>query len=117
MRSWNRSKYGNEKVVLDGITFDSKKESRRYAELKLLEKAGEISNLMMQVPFELQPKFRNEVTGKIEHAIKYYADFTYLTKDGETVIEDVKSEATRKNDVYQIKRKMMAYHGWYITEV
>lgn len=99
-------KYGNKKTELDGITFDSRKEARRYAELKLLEMAGEISDLELQKPFILQPGFVHE--GKKIQPIKYIADFCY--KDhGETVVEDVKSPATRKDKVYQLKKKMMLY--------
>ena len=49
-------KYRNEKVIVDGISFDSKKEAARYRELKMLERSGAISGLKMQVPFELIPK-------------------------------------------------------------
>ena len=108
------SKYNNAKTVVDGIEFDSEKESMRYAELKMLEKAGAIQDLKLQVPFILQPSFYKD--GERIQAIKYVADFTY-TKDGETVIEDVKSDATRKNKVYQLKKKMMEYRGNYIKEI
>ena len=99
-------KYGNRKTELDGITFDSRKEARRYAELKLLEMAGEISDLELQKPFILQPGFVHE--GKKIQPIKYIADFCY-NDHGETVVEDVKSPATRKDKVYQLKKKMMLY--------
>lgn len=60
----------------------------------------------------------NAKTGKRERPIYYKADFVYFDiEKGETVIEDVKSEATRKDKVYQIKRKMMAHKGLYIEEV
>lgn len=111
-----RSKYGNHKVEFDGYEFDSKKEARRYAELKLLEKAGEIKDLKLQKAFVIQPSFFDK-QGKRQTAIKYYADFCYVTKDGETVVEDVKSPATRKNAVYRLKKKMMAYNGYEIQEV
>lgn len=110
------NKYNNRKVELDGHKFDSQKEMRRYAELKLLQEAGEISDLHMQVAYELQPGFYDN-EGKRQQAIKYVADFVYLDKEGKTVIEDVKSPATRKNAVYRLKKKMMAYKGWYIKEV
>ena len=110
------NKYNNTKVELDGLKFDSQKEARRYAELKQLEKAGIIHDLRMQVAYELQPGFYDN-EGHKQQAIKYVADFCYLTKDGEEVIEDVKSPATRKNAVYRLKKKMMAYRGYYITEV
>lgn len=111
-----RNKYGNQKTKLDGYTFDSRKEAQRYAELILLQKAGEISNLEMQKPFVIQESFFDS-NGKRQTAIKYYADFTYITKEGKEVIEDVKSPATRKNPVYRMKKKMMAYKGYEIQEV
>lgn len=115
MRTRYRTKYGNRKTVIDGITFDSVKEANRYAELRLLEKAGWISDLEMQKPFELQPAFLHD--GKKIQPIKYIADFTYLC-DGKPVVEDVKSPATRKDKVYQLKKKMMLYvHGIEIKEI
>lgn len=99
-----RHKYGARKTEVGGILFDSKKEAARYQELRLLEKAGEIHDLRLQVPFELQPKFRKN--GKTWRAVTYVADFVYLTKEGEEVIEDVKGMRT---DVYRLKRKMFEY--------
>lgn len=113
-----RNKYGNRKVTLDGYKFDSIKEANRYAELKLLEKAGEIRDLMRQVPIVIQEGFINQQTGKKEQAIKYYADFTYFKKGEDAItIEDVKSEATRKDKVYRLKKKLLAAKGIYIQEV
>lgn len=120
----NKSKYGANKAVVDGITFASKKEARRYTQLKLLERAGEISDLQLQVKFELIPtQFEEvEVNGKIrrgkciERSISYYADFTYKDNStGETVVEDAKG---MKTEVYKIKKKLMLYiHGIKIKEV
>lgn len=97
------------------MTFDSKKELLRYSELKLLERAGQISDLRRQVPFELVP--RQIVDGRvIERAVKYIADFTYW-QNGQLVVEDVKSDATR-TDAYKIKRKLMlSVRGIRIKEV
>ena len=112
-----RSKYGNLKCKIDGYTFDSQKEGRRYAELKILLRQGLISDLELQKEFELQPAFRDN-DGKWVRAIRYKADFTYIDNEtGKTIVEDVKSEATRKNAVYKIKKKMMAYKGIIIREV
>lgn len=111
-----QNKYGNEKVELDGHKFDSKKEARRYAELKLMEKAGEIKDLELQKPYVIQPSFFDR-QGKRQTAIKYVSDFTYTDKNGNVIIEDVKSPATRKDRVYRLKKKMMAYLGLEITEV
>ena len=127
--AWKRTKakYKNKKVVADGITFDSKKEYQRYCELKLLEKAGEISDLRLQVPYELVPPQyehyeRYGKNGKrlkdgkrtLEHAVKYVADFVYI-EDGNTIVEDTKGLRTTE---YVIKRKLMLYvHGVRIREV
>lgn len=118
------SKYRNRKAVKDGIVFDSVREMRRYAELSLLEKAGEIKNLRMQVVYELLPAQRESDTigkrggvkkGKvIENAVKYVADFVY-EHDGETVVEDSKGFHTKD---YIIKRKLMLWrYGIRIKEV
>lgn len=108
-------KYRNKKTTVDGIVFDSAKEANRYAELRLLEKAGQIFNLQRQVPFVLIPK--QERDGKvIERAVTYKADFVY-TENGEEVVEDVKSEATITKE-YIIKRKLMLWeYGIAIRQV
>ena len=107
------SKYNNAKY--NG--YDSKKEAKRAAELKLLEKAGVISNLQEQVVYELIPSQYRIVNGKkkcIERAIKYIADFQYV-ENGNTVVEDAKGFRT---DVYRIKKKLMLYfHDIQIKEV
>ena len=107
-------KYRNRKVQTVDGTFDSLKEYRRWKELKLLERAGEIENLHRQTPYGLIPPQR--VNGKlVERGVKYIADFTYVTKDGRFVVEDAKGV---KTDVYKIKRKLMLQvHGIQITEV
>ncbi|MBP0976831.1 MAG: DUF1064 domain-containing protein [Oscillospiraceae bacterium] len=123
------NKYRNKKCVLDGIEFDSKKEMRRYSELKLLERAGEISDLKIQVPFLLMPDqyepskevyTRGENKGKlkkgklIEKSCQYIADFTYVDRGGNYIVEDVKGKRTKE---YIIKKKLMLYfHGVRIKE-
>lgn len=103
------SKYGNRKVEVDGITFDSKKEAERYVVLREMEKNGHIRGL------KLQEWFRLEVNGQL--VCFYVADFVYEMNGG-LVVEDVKSEFTRKNPVYRIKKKLMkAVHGIEIQEV
>ena len=111
----NRSKYGNRKCKLDGISFDSVKEMNRYCDLKYMLMAGEIFDLEVHKPFELQEAFR-DAAGKWIRAITYEADFVYKDKDGKMIIEDVKSKAT-KTPAYNIKKKMMAYKGLIIREV
>ena len=113
-----RSKYRSKKFTIDGETFDSKKEARRYQELKLLEKAGKIIMLDRQVPFELIPAQR--IDGKVvERACSYVADFEYMeeTETGEwqSVVEDTKGFKTKD---YIIKRKLMLWvHGIRVKEV
>lgn len=100
------SKYNNQKVVIDGIEFASKHEGYRYIELKYLERAGIISDLRLQVPFELIPTLRDEATGKVlEKRMKYIADFTYM-QNGKMIVEDAKGCRT---DVFKIKKKLMLY--------
>jgi hypothetical protein len=90
-----QSKYKNQRVLIDGMVFDSKKEGRRYVELRMLQTAGEISDLRCQVPYEL-----NEGGS---HSLKYVADFVYLL-NGEVIVEDVKGYRTRE---YKRKRTLM----------
>jgi hypothetical protein len=102
------SKYHATRTVVDGITFDSKREAARYTELKLMQRAGLISDLRRQVKFELIPKQQGE------RAVSYIADFVY-SEDGQTVVEDVKGVRT---PVYRIKKKLMLWrHGVRIREV
>lgn len=110
-----KRKYGNRKTVIDGHTFDSKREASRYGALKLLERAGQITDLELQPRFELIPKQRR-ADGKAERACEYVADFRYTdTATGQTVIEDAKGMRTRD---YIMKRKLMLQvHGISVREV
>lgn len=103
------SKYHNKRVTVDGITFQSVKEASRWQELKLMERAGEITLLARQVKIELVPKT------KLYRAVSYIADFVYFDKrTGKTVYEDVKG---MKTDVYKLKKKLLYWrHGIEITE-
>lgn len=95
------NKYRNEPIVVDGIRFASKAEARRYGELKLLVRAGEVFDLRRQVPYEIV------VDG---HPIcRYVADFDYLDKNGLPVTEDVKGVLTPE---FKIKAKLFraAFH-------
>ncbi len=106
-----RSKHGNVKTVLDGITYDGAKEANRSAELKVIAFAKQISELRIQVPFRL--------VVNDQHVCTYIADFVYRDlKTGKEVVEDVKSDHTRKLPVYRIKKKLMkACLGIEIVEV
>lgn len=94
------SKYRNKKTVVDNIKFDSNLEATRYKELKLLQRAKQISNLRLQVPFLLQEGFKKN--GKTYRKIEYIADFQYI-ENGKTIVEDVKGIQT---DVFKLKHKI-----------
>ena len=112
-----RGKYGAVKTQINGITFASKAESRRYVELKTLEDAGHIRDLQLQKKFLLVPAKRN-ADGYLEREVSYSCDFAYVDHLGRQVIEDVKSRATCKNPEYVIKRKLMLQvHGITVVEV
>ena len=102
-----KSKYLNVKAEFEGITFDSKKELKKYQEYRELEKKGEIKDLKRQV----------ELNGKTYRKTSYLADFTYVsTKDDKLHVIDVKSPYTRKNPVYRLKKKLMAEKYQIIIE-
>lgn len=117
----NSNKYHAEKITVNGITFDSKKEARRYLELTALEQAGKIHGLRRQVKYLLIPEQRERCTERyksgpkkgqfkpgrvLERECSYYADFDYYTEDGTHVVEDVKGMRTKE---YRLKRKMLLY--------
>ena len=122
----SQNKYGNQKITIDGETFDSKREALRWQELKLAESADAIRDLKRQVRFEVIPAQREPdergakggiKKGKtIERKVEYVADFTYIdTQTGELVVEDTKGMRTPE---YIIKRKLMLQvHGIRIREV
>lgn len=127
----SKLKYGSKKTILDGISFDSKKEADRWAELRILEKAGKIEDLRRQVKFVLIPAQYEESTeiyqrgankgkpkrGKLlEHECAYVADFVYRIKETDrTAVEDSKGFRTKD---YIIKRKLMLErYGIRIKEV
>lgn len=111
------NKYGNKKVTVDGIKFDSVKEANRWQELLLLQRAGEITYLERQVRFTLIPS-QNKNGRCIERPVVYIADFKYWdNQTGEVVVEDVKSKAT-KTPEYIIKRKLLLWRfGLRVKEV
>jgi hypothetical protein len=126
-------KYSNKKITVDGIEFDSKKEARRYCELKLLLQAGQIEQLELQKEFELIPaqyetfprygkKGQRLKDGQrcIEKACVYKADFAYI-QDGQQIVEDVKGyrdPASAGYAKFVIKRKLMLWrYGIEIKEV
>lgn len=96
-------KYLSKKTVVDGITFDSKKESLRYLDLKRKQELGQISDLELQPSFTLQEKFKRD--GKTYRPIVYVADFRYV-ENGKVIVEDVKGFKTKD---YILKKKMLLY--------
>lgn len=114
--SEKESKFGNQKITIDGTESASIQEYSRLEELKLLQRAGAIRHLKIQVPFVLIPSQKGEYRN--ERPTKYIADFVYeqLQPTGEwkQVVED--SKGCRTKD-YIIKRKLMLYiHGISIKE-
>lgn len=122
----SQNKYGATKCQVNGEVFDSKKEARRWQELRLLEKAGEISDLRRQVKYILIPaqkEYKVEILKNgspkrtervVERECTYVADFVY-EENGKTIVEDAKG---MKTEVYRIKKKLMLYvHGIKIREV
>ncbi|MEK9907693.1 MAG: DUF1064 domain-containing protein [Aquiluna sp.] len=110
-----KSKYNNKKVVIDGITFDSRKEGNHYNTLKTLEKSGKISNLQTHVTYRFI--YNNVKIGS------YVADFTYIDEDNNFRVEDVKGWDKKKQKfittaMYNIKKKMMkAFYNIDVVEV
>ena len=101
-----RRKYGNRPTEYGGRIFDSAHEAKVYGELELRVKAGELLGVICQQPFALPG------------GVKYVADFITLKRDGTFDVIDAKSEATRKNKVYRLKRRLMREClGIEITEV
>lgn len=117
MAANRKAKYNNKKAELDGITFDSTKEMKRYIVLKKAQEEGIISDLMLQVKFELIPAVREkyikhlktkdkECERTIQLPITYTCDFQYI-KNGETIIEDVKASPKMLPKDFVLKEKMM----------
>ena len=125
-----KSKYYNIKTrALDGSVFDSNKEARRWDELILLQRAGQITDLRRQVAYELIPaqyetyerygkdgKRLKDGVRLLERKVEYVADFVYtITDTGQNIVEDTKGVRTKD---YILKRKLMlAVHGIRIREV
>jgi hypothetical protein len=101
-----KSKYSSVRTEVDGIKFSSRKEAKRYGELKMLQLAGEIRDLRMQVPYNL-----NE-GGTFKYT--YRADFCYKDKQGNEIVEDVKGYRTK--EYVRKKKLMLKVHGIKIKE-
>lgn len=112
-----KSKYGNKPITVDGVRFDGLNEHRRWCFLQMMEKAGEISNLRYHVKFELIPqitkeeiihlKTKDKVVTKVVQSARYYeADFVYINKKGEEIVEDFKGQET---DLFKFKAALFFY--------
>jgi hypothetical protein len=123
--AYRKSKYHSQKVEIDGILFDSKREANRYRVLKEKAEMGQITSLERQVKFILIPVQKEPdrlgprggmIKGKVlERECSYVADFTYYDQEGNYIVEDSKGFRTPE---YIIKRKMMLYlKGIRITEI
>ena len=124
----SKSKYGNRKVSIDGISFDSKREGNVYLRLKDLQSRGRISDLQIHPKWELQPKLTEtyvkhlktkdkECERTVLLPITYEADFAFY-HNGKYIVLDVKISKSLLPKEYQIKKKMMRYvHGITLTEV
>lgn len=108
--SWGKtkSKYGAKKTSVDGITFHSKREAHWYGIYKMMEQAGEISQLVLQPPFKIV------INGK--KVCTYLADFSFRDKTGNLHVIDVKGVRT---EVYRLKKKLVEafYPHVKITEI
>ena len=89
----------SQKTIVDGITFDSKKEAYWYLQYRAMERNGDITNLELQVPFPVQ------INGV--HICKYIADFVFTDKKGNRHVVDVKSQMTAKLPVFRLKKKLV----------
>lgn len=111
-------KVQHQKIVANGIEFDSKAEHDRYIELKLMERAGLITDLECHPRYEVLPKQETPEGKQNFRPVVYTPDFRYKTSDGREVVEEVKSEYTRHEKDYIIRRKLLYYtQGIYVEEV
>ena len=120
-----KRKYNNHPCEFNGLKFDSIKERDEYIKLLDRQKRGEIYKLERQVKITIQPKFKTP-DGKTIREIDYVADFVYMTEERDDQgiyrgwikhIVDVKGGNATKTAVYKLKKKLLAYRGYYIKEV
>lgn len=100
-----KTKYGNKKVEVDSIRFDSKAEAKYYTELKVLKRAGIIVDFELQPEFVIHDKFKDR-QGNAHRAIKYRADFYVRYPSGVEEIVDVKGSPKTRTSDYMMKKKM-----------
>ena len=113
------NKFNARRIEHDGYTFDSQAEYRRYRELKLLARAGDIRRLQVHPRFKIVDGFVDN-TGKRQRPSHYIADFEYLTNDGALVVEDVKGGKATQTALYKLKSKLFRQRypeiNYYIVE-
>lgn len=105
-------KYNNKKTKVDGITFDSKAEAKRYEELKLEQEQGKIRNLKVHPDYHIQEGYTDPQTGQRVKGVKYTPDFSYermmttapYLNRWVFIVEDVKGFET---DLFKTKYQMM----------
>jgi len=100
------SKYGNKKVIVDGIQFDSKAEAAYYKKMLKDQEAGLVKEFNMQKTYTLLDKFEHPKTGKAVRAIKYIADFEVIYPDGRVEVVDIKGF---KTPIYRLKEKLFMF--------
>ena len=115
--TWN--KYHAKKVVIQGETFDSLAEARRWRDLTWLERGGVIKGLTRQVKYNLIPNQYDENGKLLERGVTYIADFVYQDEHGQLVVEDVKGyKKGPAYNIFSIKRKLMLQvYGIRVREV
>jgi len=108
------NKYNAQRVTINGIDFDSKKEGNRYVDLLMLERAGEIRDLKLQVPIMLEGK-AGPLQSRTGKQMRLTVDFSYIeVKTGLTIYEDAKGVPTRD---YEVRRAVAAAQGKWVVEV
>lgn len=111
-------KVPHQRIVANGIEFDSKAEHDRYLELLLMERAGLIHDLECHPSYEVLPKQETPKGKQNFRPVVYTPDFRYKTAEGKEIVEEIKSEYTRQEKDYVIRRKLLFYtQGIYVEEI
>ena len=99
------NKYQNKKTEVNGITFDSKLEADRFEQLLWLEKAGEITDLILQPEFQVFRGYVNPDTGEKKKSTFYIGDFQYVDiRKHKVIVEDTKGMETPE---FRLKWKLV----------
>lgn len=112
-----KGRVAHNRKIVDGRTFDSNAEYERWLELRIMERKGMITDLKEHPEFEIIPRQVSKAGKTLFRPARYTADFSYM-RDGVLHVEDVKSEFTRQEKDYVLRRKLMLYmNGIYVEEV